>query len=61
MKQTPSRRKLDYLRKLGSSKESAKEVRLFGLSDFLTRQFRDLSDQIYVENRRLARRRLLAG
>jgi ATP-binding cassette, subfamily B, bacterial len=61
LKQTPSRRKLDYLRRLGSSRESAKEVRLFGLSEFLTGQFRDLSDQIYVENRRLARRRLFAG
>jgi len=61
VRQTPVRRKLDYLRVLGASKESAKEVRLFALSDFITGQFRDLSTQIYDENQRLARRRLMAG
>ena len=35
MRQTPVRRRLDYLRVLGASKESAKELRLFGLSGFL--------------------------
>ena len=61
MRQTPARRKLDYLRVLGASKESAKELRLFGLSGFLSGQFAHLSDQIYEEDMRLARRRLLAG
>lgn len=61
LKQTPGRRKLDYLRKLGASTESAKEVRLFGLSGFLCAQFGDLSNRIYDENRRLALRRLTAG
>jgi ATP-binding cassette subfamily B protein len=61
MRQTPVRRKLDYLRVLGASKESAKELRLFGLSGFLSGQFAHLSNQIYEEDLRLARRRLLAG
>ncbi len=61
MRQTPVRRKLDYLRVLGASKESAKELRLFGLSGFLSGQFAHLSNQIYEEDSRLARRRLLAG
>ncbi len=59
--QTPVRRQLDYLRVLGASKESAKELKLFGLSSFLTQRFRELSDQIYRQNVLLARRRLWAG
>src|SRR6202035_4592135 len=35
-RQTPIRRQLDYLRILGGSKEAAKELKLFGLKDFLT-------------------------
>ena len=61
MVQTPARRKLDYLRFLGASKESAKELRLFGLSGFLSGQFDELSGDIYDQDLRLARRRLWAG
>ena len=60
-RQTPMRRQLDYLRILGGSKEAAKELKLFGLSGFLTERFARLSDQIYSENVELSRRRLLAG
>jgi ATP-binding cassette subfamily B protein len=60
-RQTPIRRQLDYLRVLGGSKEAAKELKLFALKDFLTERFTQLSDQIYVEDVSLARRRLLAG
>ena len=59
--QTPVRRQLDYLRVLGASKASAKELRLFGLSDFLSGEYGRLSNQIYDQNARLARRRLWAG
>ena len=34
IRQTPVKRQLDYLRVLGASKESAKELKLFGLSGF---------------------------
>jgi ATP-binding cassette subfamily B protein len=61
IRQTPVRRKLDYLRVLGASKESAKELRLFGLSGFLSDEYARLSDRIYDENVKLARRRLRAG
>jgi ATP-binding cassette, subfamily B, bacterial len=61
MRQTPVRRRLDYLRVLGASKESAKELRLFGLSGFLLGQYEQLSNGIYDENVGLARRRLWAG
>jgi len=61
IRQTPVRRQLDYLRVLGASKESAKELRLFGLSGFLSARYARLSNGIYDENARLARRRLWAG
>jgi len=60
-RQTPVRRQLDYLRVVGGSKEAAKELKLFGLKDFLTNRFTRLSDDIYEENVGLSRRRLIAG
>jgi ATP-binding cassette subfamily B protein len=60
-RQTPVRRQLDYLRLVGGSKEAAKELKLFGLSRFLTQRFTQLSDRIYEENVALSRRKLLAG
>ena len=60
-RQTPVRRQLDYLRVLGGSKEAAKELKLFGLSKFLTERFTRLSDQVYEENVALSRRKLVAG
>jgi ATP-binding cassette subfamily B protein len=60
-RQTPIRRQLDYLRILGGSKEAAKELKLFGLRDFLTGRFRTLSDQVYHEDIALARRKVIAG
>ena len=60
-RQTPVRRQLDYLRLVGGSKEAAKELKLFGLSAFLTRRFTALSDGIYEQNVALSRRKLIAG
>lgn len=59
--QTPVKRQLDYLRTLGASKESAKELKLFGLSGFLSEEYSRLAEQIYQQNVRLAGRRLSAG
>jgi ATP-binding cassette, subfamily B, bacterial len=61
IRQTPIKRQLDYLRQLGASKESAKELKLFGLSDFLSSEYDRLAGAIYEQNVALARRRLLAG
>ncbi len=61
IRQTPARRQLDYVRTIGASKESAKELRLFGLSGFLSGEYERLSNGIYDQNVRLARRRLWAG
>jgi ATP-binding cassette subfamily B protein len=60
-RQTPMRRQLDYLRVLGGSKEAAKELKLFGLKNFLTERFTRLSDQIYEENIALSRSKLRMG
>lgn len=60
-RQTPIRRQLDYLRILGGSKEAAKELKLFGLKDFLTGRFSRLSTQVYEEDIALARRKVIAG
>src|ERR1700675_2403512 len=60
-RQTPVRRQLDYLRILGGSKEAAKELKLFGLKDFLTARFKVLSTQVYNEDVALARRKVTMG
>ncbi len=54
---TPERRELDYLRMVGASDETAKEVKIFGLNDFLTERYRTLADAFYAANRTLAIRR----
>ncbi|GAB3694357.1 ABC transporter ATP-binding protein [Spirosoma flavus] len=51
---TPERRELDYLRYVGASDETAKEVKIFGLSDFLIDRFRTLSWEYFLKNRSLA-------
>ncbi|HWF66389.1 MAG TPA: ABC transporter ATP-binding protein [Acidobacteriaceae bacterium] len=59
--QTPLRRKMDYLRDVGGSKEAAKELKLFGLRDFLVGSFRGMADTIFAQNIDLSKRRLIAG
>jgi ATP-binding cassette, subfamily B, bacterial len=59
--QTPARRQMDYLRILGGSRESAKELKLFGLGPFLVGRYKLLSDEIHRQNVKLARRRLTFG
>ena len=54
---TPERRRLDYLRYVGASDVAAKEVKLFGLSDFLRRRYARLAREFYDANKRLSIRR----
>ncbi|PIQ21933.1 MAG: ABC transporter ATP-binding protein [Cytophagales bacterium CG18_big_fil_WC_8_21_14_2_50_42_9] len=58
---TPERRELDYLRLTGASDETAKEIKIFGLSGFLIDRFKELSDRFYLDNRKLAIRRASWG
>jgi ATP-binding cassette subfamily B protein len=54
---TPERRELDYLRMVGASANTAKEVKSFGLNAFLIERYRVLSQSIYRANRAVAVRR----
>jgi ATP-binding cassette subfamily B protein len=58
---TPERRELDYLRFTGSSDETAKEVKIFGLSDFFVNRYKNLSGKFYDENKNLSLKRALYG
>jgi ATP-binding cassette subfamily B protein len=58
---TPERRQLDYLRYLGASDISAKEVQLFGLAPWLIERYRALADLFYEENKRLSIRKGLVS
>lgn len=58
---TPQRRELDYLRYTGASDETAKEIKIFGLSDFLANRYQTLSDEYYQENSVLSVKRAAWG
>lgn len=60
-RRTPERRQLDYLRYVGASDETAKEVQMFGLAGWLADRYDALADQFYRENRELAIKRALVG
>lgn len=60
-RQTPARREMEYFRVLGGSRESAKELKLFGLKSFLVDRYTKLSEEVYGEMVTLYRRRLFAG
>ena len=59
--QTPERRELDYIRYLGASDETAKEVKIFDLSGFIISRFKQLSDKFYRDNKILSTKRSLWG
>jgi ATP-binding cassette subfamily B protein len=61
VRQTPARRELDYLRILGTSKESAKELKLFGLGQFFAGRYESISKDIHQQNVELAGRKLVWG
>jgi hypothetical protein len=54
---TPERRELDYIRQTAASVETAKEVKIFGLNNFLIDRYLRLATDFYAANRRLALRR----
>lgn len=58
---TPERRELDYLRHTAASAESAKEVKIFGLNNFLIARYRKLAADFYDANRLIALRRAAWG
>jgi ATP-binding cassette, subfamily B, bacterial len=60
-RQTPERRELDYIRYVGASDETAKEVKVFNLSAFLIDRFHQLSGKFYKDNKQLAIKRSVWG
>jgi ATP-binding cassette subfamily B protein len=58
---TPQRRELDYLRYIGASVETAKEIKVFGLDDFLTNRFGKIANEYYLVNAKLAVKRTIWG
>ncbi len=58
---TPQRRELDYLRYTGASDDTAKEVKIFGLSSFLVDRFRKVSQAYYEETKKIAIKRATWG
>ena len=51
---TPERRELDYLRYIGASNETAKEIKIFGLENFIIRRFSILANKYFLANKKLA-------
>ena len=58
---TPERRQLDYLRQVGASVETAKEVKIFNLHRFLIERYKLLAERFFRANRTLARKRAFWG
>ncbi|MCJ2021606.1 ABC transporter ATP-binding protein/permease [Methylobacterium sp. E-065] len=58
---SPERRRLDYLRYVGASVETAKEVKLFGLSRYVTDLYAEVAGRLLAENRSLAKARARWG
>ncbi|WP_426162827.1 ABC transporter ATP-binding protein [Sandarakinorhabdus sp. DWP1-3-1] len=58
---TPQRRELDYVRQVAASADTAKEVKIFGLSRFLIDRYRTIALDTYDATRRLALRRAIWG
>ncbi len=58
---TPERRELDYLRYIGASDETAKEIKIFDLADFLGNRFEKLADAYYLANKKIATKRAIWG
>jgi ATP-binding cassette subfamily B protein len=59
--QTPAKRELDYLRFIGASNHSAKEVKIFGLGNYLMDRLSTLFHRFYGENKGLAVKRAVQG
>ena len=56
-RRTPERRELDYLRFVGASDKTAKEVQMFGLAGWLSDRYAALAARYFEENKRLSIRK----
>lgn len=58
---TAERRELDYLRFVGANNTTAKEVKLFGLTDYIALRFKNLSHKYYKINKNLSIKQSIYG
>ncbi|KQC33553.1 ABC transporter ATP-binding protein [Nonlabens sp. YIK11] len=58
---TAERRELDYLRFVGANNTTAKEVKLFGLTDYIALRFKNLSNKYYHINKNLSIKQSIYG
>jgi ATP-binding cassette subfamily B protein len=58
---TPERREIDYLRYIGAGNETAKEIKIFGLENFIAERFRLISKRYFLANQKLAIKRAAWG
>ena len=58
---TVERRELDYLRHTGASDVTAKEIKLFGLTSFISERFETLAHKYFLANRKLTINRSIWG
>lgn len=58
---TAERRELDYLRYIGANSNTAKEIKLFGLTGFIAQRFKKLSDEYYNLNKGIVVKRTFYG
>ena len=58
---TAERRELDYLRYIGANDKTAKEIKLFGLTDFIVGRFRSLATKYFKLNKSLVIKRSSYG
>jgi len=58
---TPERRQLEYVKQMGASVDTAKEVKIFNLHRFLIARYQELAQSLFKANRALARRRAIWG
>src|SRR5208283_1534804 len=60
-KQTTARRQMEYFSMLGGSRESAKELKLFGLGPYIVERYTELSDSLHQQNVVLAKKKVYVG
>lgn len=53
-RRAPEQRELDYVRQTAASVETAKEVKIFGLHDFLIGRYREIATGFFRANRQIA-------
>ncbi|WGK64506.1 ABC transporter ATP-binding protein [Croceiramulus getboli] len=58
---TPERRELDYMRVIGASDITAKEIKLFGLADFISNTFSTVATKYYEANKKLSKKKTFYG